>query len=69
MVASVGFVPLLFPRFCLETLGGLVIARAPLPPAITGLPTPSLVCNSLAFRLRFCAGRGCGCGWGSERSG
>jgi hypothetical protein len=51
MVVSVGFAPLLLPRFCLDTLVDFVTARAPLPPATTGLPTPSLVCVSFALRV------------------
>lgn len=45
----------------------LVIARGPGPPAATGFPTPSLVCNSLALRVRG-GGMGGGLGDGSLNS-
>ena len=53
IVSSVGLrLLLLFARLLLETLIDLVTARAPDPPATTGLPTPNLNCASFAFRVR-----------------
>lgn len=60
---------LMFPRLLpFGTLIDLVTARAPVPPAMTGLPTPNLVCISLAFRLRVVGG-GVGGGVGSASDG
>lgn len=53
MVSSTGLeIVLTRVRFPLTTLVALVTARAPCPPAITGLPTPSLSCVAFAFRTR-----------------
>ena len=55
MVSSVGrtltFL-LTLVRFPFAMLVDLVTARAPCPPASTGLPTPSLSCVSFALRFR-----------------
>jgi hypothetical protein len=55
-----------FPLFPLGTLPDLVIVLAPLPPAITGLPTPSLVWVSFAFLVRITGVSGSGLGSSSS---
>ena len=56
------------PRLLLDTLTDLVTARAPVPPAMAGLPFPSLVCVSFALRVRV-AGGGDGAGVDSTSEG
>jgi len=54
IVLSVGLISLLdLSRFPLESEepDDRVTALGPIPPAATGFPTPSRVCNSLAFRV------------------
>lgn len=52
----------------LGILTDFVTARAPVPPAMAGLPLPSLICVSFAFRVR-AAGGGDGAGVGSVSDG
>lgn len=54
----------------LDALTDVVTARAPVPPARPGLPLPSLVWVSFAFRVREAGGGvGAGVGSASERAG
>jgi hypothetical protein len=71
IASSVGLMLFLLPLprlLPLDKLTDFVTARAPVPPALTGLPLPSLACVSFAFRV-LAAGGSDGAGVGSTSDG